>query len=481
MNSHNLANIRLITMREFKARLTRRSLIIVTVIGLAMGLIAAFIPAATYFGTKVIQASLNGSTHTVVLNNAGDIAGQNTDEIIVYLQDYVNGYYSVYNLLPPVNDNPTLPPTIVNAEGFNNFSKADTTDENALVKEMKQGKFDAVLVLNRDSNGKVTVTYHSQIKSESISDNMLYYLRYALNNLSARESLMQQGISLDQQNESFSEFTVSNVDATPTPVPTISEDSSADVTSNSLTNYSHTTVSSVTTSLQSPTYGLAWILFFLIAYTTTSYGPIIAHGVVEEKSSRVMELMVNAATPTQLFLGKLAGVGLLALVQIGIPLSLLTIGIVAQAPLATWLIPESHLDTNWTALAAIAISLVYMPTAFVMFGSIYAAVAAPLSRADEVQRALMPATILVMPGAIFGYASLLFGKTIWIRIISFFPLISPNVMIGRIAYGNINWLDLLIGLLINLVTTFFIVKLSARIYRRVILYYGKRKSFWELL
>lgn len=492
MQLHTFTNIRLITMREFKSRLTRRSVIINTVLGLILGLVAALLPTG-YFVAQNRQNVQNTApisattpppftpTRIVVLNNAGNIAGQNTDDLIYYLQNNINANVPAGNIIPPLSGYPTIAP------GYADYliSKANTNDKAELLKQLNSGQFEVALILERGKDGEVQLAYHARLQDSDSSEYLRGSLQYALDYLVMRDRLLRQGFSLDQQGQAFSPLDLPDIDATPTPavtphpttntatINTTPAISAAKLKSDLTTTFAKATAS--------PTFALAEVLLTYLTMLVSSYGPLIAHGVVEEKSSRVVEIMISAATPTQLLMGKLAGIALLALVQVGTEIILLTLGIAAQAPIAHLLVKHSHIETNWSALAAIGISSLYMVAAFFFYGSLYAALAAPQSRPDEVQRTLIPLSFVMLPNITLGYASLVFGQETWLRILSFFPMFSPYMMIARTASGNINWLDLLLGLIINIVSTALVVKFAAHIYRKVLLYYGKRLNLWQLL
>lgn len=192
----------------------------------------------------------------------------------------------------------------------------------------------------------------------------------------------------------------------------------------------------------------------------------VAMGVVEEKASRVVELILSSVRPLQLLAGKLLGIGVLAAAQL---LAIGVVAMVAASAAGTISIPAS-------ALATVAVSFVAFVLGFAFFASLAAALGSTVSRQEEVSGILMPVTLslLVCYGASFATASS--PDSTGARVLSIVPPVSALSMPGRIAHGSVPVLDVVLAAALLIVTAAAMIAVAARIYRASILHGGTRVS-----
>jgi ABC-2 type transport system permease protein len=233
-------------------------------------------------------------------------------------------------------------------------------------------------------------------------------------------------------------------------------------------------------------FGMTILIFMMVVL----YGQWIAMSVVEEKSSRVMEVILNAATPFQLLTGKVLGVGAVALTQY---LALMLVGIVAlfaQDAVASAVLggtgPSAPLPQGLTIGLLLLFGL-YGILGFLLFAVLYAAAASLVSRQEDVNSIVMPMTLVATAGYMVGvYAAmgLLDIRAGWIIALSQVPLVSPFMMLGRITTGEAMVWEVVLSVTLLVVAIVGALWLAARIYAAGVLLYGQRpgaRAIWRLV
>jgi ABC-2 type transport system permease protein len=232
-------------------------------------------------------------------------------------------------------------------------------------------------------------------------------------------------------------------------------------------------------------FGLSILIFMLIVL----YGNWIAISVVEEKSSRVMEVILNAATPFQLLTGKVLGVGAVALVQYAAILGAGVVALLAQGTVASTVLGEGGADISLPAGLTIGTLLllgVFGVLGFLLYGVLYAAAGSLVSRQEDVQAAVMPLALVSTAAylvAVYSATGLLDIRDDWIAIIALLPFVSPFLILSRVTAGvaTLPEVALAIGLLV--ITIAVALWIAARIYAAGVLLYGQRpgiRSIWRM-
>jgi ABC-2 type transport system permease protein len=221
---------------------------------------------------------------------------------------------------------------------------------------------------------------------------------------------------------------------------------------------------------------VAFIMLFFIYMSVLIYGLFVMRGVIEEKSSRIVEVLVSSVKPSQMMLGKVIGIGLVGLTQIGVwaltAMLLTTFGV-------------SAFSARGLTLPNIPISLlvyfvIYFVLGYFLFATLYALVGATVSSEEEAQQAQIPVTLLlVVPMVIFNMiiANPTSGSSI---VLSMVPFFAPTLMLMRIAVINPPFWQVLLSMAIMVATILLCVWVAAKIYRVGILMYGKRPNIAEL-
>ncbi|HEX3265272.1 MAG TPA: ABC transporter permease [Candidatus Limnocylindrales bacterium] len=222
----------------------------------------------------------------------------------------------------------------------------------------------------------------------------------------------------------------------------------------------------------------------LIFITVVIYGMWVAAGVVAEKSSRVMELLISAATPEQLVIGKVAGMGLAGLFQY--------LFILVPA-LATLLLQDRISEAVLGAANAVPISLsaltpgllaaygAFWVLGFILYALVYAAAGSLVSRAEDLQVLALPLSMLAIAG--YGTAVMALGGGIGplVRLASFVPFWSPFVMLTRLTVGRVEPWEVVLSLGLLIAAIPIVAVIAVRVYSAGVLLYGQRPGARQIV
>ena len=250
-----------------------------------------------------------------------------------------------------------------------------------------------------------------------------------------------------------------------------------------------------------------FIFTFLIYMFVMSYGGMVMQSVMEEKTNRIVELMVSSVKPFQLMMGKIIGVALVGFVQLaiwGVMLSiiLLVCGSVFGLSTAPAVPAVAGADALMAAMAQQAgggeaaeimsalmglpyaelgiMFVLYFVGGYLLYASFFAAVGASINAQEDSSQFIMPVVLIMVFGlyaAMYSAENTNGPLAFWASI---FPLTSPIVMMVRIPFG-VPWWEEVLSLGLLFATSMAFVWLSARIYRVGILMYGKKPSLREML
>lgn len=228
------------------------------------------------------------------------------------------------------------------------------------------------------------------------------------------------------------------------------------------------------------------LLTFLTYLFVMSYGGMVLQSVAEEKSNRIVELMVSSVRPYQLMMGKIVGIGLVGLFQMlvwAVMLAVIFMGVGAMSD--TGVSADSVAEIFSAVLSLPLVEIVtlfvlYFIGGYLLYASILAACGASVNDAQDSQQFLMPVMVLML----FAFYAGFYGSTnpdgplaYWC---SFIPFTSPIVMMVRVPYG-IPVYEEILSIVLLYVSALVLLALSAKVYRTGILMYGKKISFKEML
>jgi ABC-2 type transport system permease protein len=222
----------------------------------------------------------------------------------------------------------------------------------------------------------------------------------------------------------------------------------------------------------------------VIFITVVIYGMWVAASVVAEKSSRVMELLISAATSEQLVIGKVLGNGMAGLIQylaILIP-ALLTLLLQEQIAAAV-LGSTNGIQLSLSALTPglIAAFGAFWVLGFILYALIYAAAGSLVSRAEDLQVLALPLSMIAIAG--YGLAVLALGGGIGplVRFASFVPFWSPFVMLTRLTVGRVEPWELVLSFGLLAASIPIVAVIAVRVYSAGVLLYGQRPGARQIV
>lgn len=380
------------------------------------------------------------------------------------------------------NDKPqsvaVIDPTGVYATALRESKSFAFTAKPAITKEMRSedSPYDAVVAISGDlvkNKGKVTIYSHKEIPV-----NMLDFIQTKLNETVEKQKLEALGIAgLDK----------------------IIDDVQRDVKLNTV-RWSEEGDEQTSSTYVAIIVGSIFML--LIYMFVLLYGNMVMQSVIEEKTNRIVELLVSSVKPFQLMMGKIVGVMLVGVTQMalwGVMLSIImTVASVvfgisqapamaAGQPAASPMVPISQ-DTHELLAAIVNLPYIEISVMFIimfvggylLYASFFAATGASINQQEDANQFVVPITMVTLFGLYAAMYSI--GNTdgplaFWS---SLFPLTSPIVMMIRIPFGVPLWQEVLSVVLLY-ASVLLMVWFGGKIYRVGILMYGKKPSIKEIM
>ncbi len=220
----------------------------------------------------------------------------------------------------------------------------------------------------------------------------------------------------------------------------------------------------------------AYTLFFLMYLVIMLYGMNVARSIIEEKTSRVFEVMLATVKPAQMMAGKVIGVGSVGLTQVSI--WMLAAVLLTATPIMAYLLGAgAHISLS---AAQVAYFLVFFLLGYLLYSAMAAALGAMTNSEQELQQLNM---FLVMPLAACMVALPLVlnaPASLPARIISFIPFCAPLLMYMRISVSPVPWYEIVGSIAVMVATIYAVLWVSSRIYRVGILMYGKKPNLTEI-
>lgn len=424
----NASKIGLIAAREYRTRVFTRRFVVITIIQAVAALLIASAPVII----QAIRGDRSEKRESVVVTDYARLSEDDHTLLGTQLQAALGANTAIQ--FTPVGANPPGAGTI--------------TANNVL----------GLLMIERNPAGSLTFRY---VTNRDASDQSITQVRQVATALVTRDRLQQAGLSPAQQTQIFAP-----------PAFNVQAKQTSDTDPNA-------------GAQKATRYALAYFLDIFLYTTIILYGAWVAGGVAEEKSNRVMEIMINAATPTELMAGKITGIGAAALTQylctiIPAGLALAFQGSIAQA-LFGKRTGATALDLSALSVKAFGAFLGFFMLGFLLYAALYAALGSTVSRQEEVQQTAAPMTMFVLVGFFGAIYTLSNPDAPIARVLSFIPFTSPLVMLTRIIVGNPAAWEVALSVGILIVSVAGAIVLAARIYRIGVLLYGERLSLRRVL
>ena len=226
---------------------------------------------------------------------------------------------------------------------------------------------------------------------------------------------------------------------------------------------------------------VSMVFFFFLYFTLIMYGMYNLRGVIEEKSNRIVEIVISSVRPTELMLGKIIGIGLVGLTQYGIwcllamNLALLSgSGVAAALGLAHATLPTIPLST-------LAYFVLFFLLGYFFYASIYTAIGAPFNSDQEAQQlSMIPTLMIVSIWAFWGMITNNPNSTL-ATVLSMIPPFTPMVMFFRVTLAPVPAWQVILASGIMIASIFAVAWFAGKVYRVGILMYGKKPTVPEIL
>jgi ABC-2 type transport system permease protein len=343
--------------------------------------------------------------------------------------------------------------TVGSLGGILGGSEGDTTYEVVAIDDASTARQQ---VAGGDFNGLVQVSRGADedLGFEIVTDagptsGWLFTLRQAMTQVSIGDRLLRAGVDASQVGEIFAPTPIEVTPVDPEQAQEEDEAVGAD-------------------------YVLAYALVILTFMAVVTYGTWVANSVAEEKSSRVMELLVTAATPRQLLAGKVLGTGTAGLTQYGVVVVAALGGLLAQGSLARSVLGSSGSSLEGMDLFVLIPFGIFFISGFMLYAALYAGLGSMASRQEDVQQVTGPMLIVGMGGYFASFIALNIPDAAWVKTASLIPFFSPYMLPMRLLLDDVAAWEWAVAAVLMVLFLLAALWLSARIYSAGVLLYGQR-------
>src|SRR6185312_3690884 len=446
--ARTLPNVTAVARREFVSRARTRTFRITTVVLVIAGVALALAPILF----QLLEGGGGKSDRVEV--TVGD-SNPNVD-VVAALGQLLNANASSSPIPLPGQGGATTPKFVVVANEDGAAAHRDVLDGSSI----------AAIGLGR-SPGTLDLKFDLISKDSALNRNV-QLIRQALISITIQDRLTRAGVSPIDQAHLFTPPEVTLVPADPKARPGLNpnEDPTAFLVG----------------------FGLSIAIFMAIIL----YGQWIAYSVAEEKNSRVMEIVLAAATPFQLLAGKVVGVGALAILQYVVVAIPMILAVLFQGQISALILGGGATAGSASVPGGIQFSTigafgVLFVLGFAIYACLYAGAASLVSRQEEINQIVAPLTFISVAGylvATYAGTGLIPIDSPIVVILSFVPLFSPYLMLTRLSLGTAGFLDFAVAVVLLLIAIPAALWLAARLYRSGVLMYGQSPSprtLWRAL
>jgi len=216
------------------------------------------------------------------------------------------------------------------------------------------------------------------------------------------------------------------------------------------------------------TFFLSIVFILLLMMMVIYSGQLLVRSMIEEKSSRLIEILVSSSTPDELLAGKVLGLSLLGLTQIVIWV-LIGLGLVGSA-----LVPL-------TAFKNLLPMLIYFILGFLFYTTLFVGIGSTVNTEQQAQQITTYLSLILMLPVVIAMPVIQNPDFIVTKIFSYIPLTIPTVMVLRLNVQNVSTFEIVLTILILVLSIVVVTKLSAKVFRIGILSYGNKLSLKEII
>ena len=426
-----------VARREYLFRVRGRAFLITT------ALLAVAVVAVTMIPTILGALGVADPAEIAVDVQADDLS---TDPVVAVQSILIVG--------ADPNASPGDVPEPSGNEGANQPTVTRIDDPDAAAQAVRDDELDGLLTISRNDAGDLAFDY---LSSAGPIDRTRLLVTQAASALAIQDRLERAGISAGESGQLFAPPDFTATAANPDDSRNEEDFGGAVVL----------------------TYALVILTFMAIL----TYGNWVAQSVAEEKSGRVMELLITAATPRQLLTGKVLGTGAAGLTQYVVIVVALGIGLVANGPISEAVGVGESLPFSLPEVGPLTLVLfaVFFLMGFILYSTLYAAAGSMVSRIEDVQQAVGPLMFLAMGGYFATFAGLNAPDAEWVKILSLIPFFSPYLMPARMLLTDPTAVEIGIALVLLLATVVIAIWMASRIYSAGVLLYGQRAGLRQVL
>ncbi len=229
-------------------------------------------------------------------------------------------------------------------------------------------------------------------------------------------------------------------------------------------------------------FATGFILSIVLFMAIILYGQWVAYSVAEEKSSRVMEVILGAASPFELLAGKVVGVGSLAITQYVLIFLPAAAVVLLQDPLSSLVLGQPASAASLPQGLSIGLLVTFgilFVLGFALYAVLYAGAAALVSRTEDINAIVAPMTLVSTAGylvAVYSATGLIAPDSKLVTVMSYIPFFSPYLLLSRMGSGQIGTAEVIVSILILAASVPVALWVAARFYAAGVLLYGQRPS-----
>lgn len=210
---------------------------------------------------------------------------------------------------------------------------------------------------------------------------------------------------------------------------------------------------------------LVYVLLFLMYFTIAIYGGMIVTEIANEKSSRVMELLISAASPIQHMLAKILSIATVSIVQLSI-----LVGVGYYSAQNSSLFDQLSLDS--LSVRTIVYLFVFFLLGYFLYATLLAALGSLVSRVEDAQQVTLPVILLIVAAFMISMFSLNAPTNQAVVVLSFVPFFTPMVMFLRVMLTDVPVWQVSISLILMLISISLALFVGTKFYRGGVLFYG---------
>jgi ABC-2 type transport system permease protein len=218
----------------------------------------------------------------------------------------------------------------------------------------------------------------------------------------------------------------------------------------------------------------ALVGLMLLYISILIFGQFVMMGVMEEKQTRVVEVVLSRVKPTQVLTGKVIGIGLLGLIQI--------IALGGAMLFTLSVVDLMDIDLTGIGVKVLGLLILWYLLGYTFYSFMYGALGATISRQEDMQGVAMLPVLLILPGFFIGQIAMVSPEGWIARVASFVPIWSPMVMAVRSTTSDVPIWEVALAIALIVITTYGLIRLGGRIYRGAILHTGsktKLRTAWK--